>query len=258
MDVMVHPSRIATYFKDKVYTVIIHLLVALSLCIGTIALLAFNQNYFTRSFADDFIPLVQQSNNVYDIEYKDDTMTGTRISIEYGNFVVYLSNNNYTKNDLGKYVLVFGQTGVSGYYNNKLQFTEKYSDFGVRYSFELENVRNGSVDDQVVFADLLAEAFDNFENVYALNVFVNEIEMLLMTTAIAFAIMLFYSYLINPTIKAPVRLKLTVYDLLIFFFVYTMYEIIQISLLQYVAYVIPVLYTSITFRHIIRISRKDV
>ncbi|MCR5113198.1 MAG: hypothetical protein K6A63_04610 [Acholeplasmatales bacterium] len=258
MDVLVHPSRIAMYYKDKFYTVLIHLLVAVGLCVGTIAILAFNQNYFTRSFADDFVPIVQQQEESYDIVYENDTLTGTKQKFTYGNYILYMSNSKYKNDDAGKYVLVFDESKVTGYYNQDVVFTDNYSDFSLRYSFTLENVRAGNIDAQVAFVDMLAEAFDNFEDSYALNVFLNEIASLAMDAIIIIVIMLVYSYLINPTIKGPVRVKLIAYDIIIFFFAFSLYEIIGVSIISFIAFVMPIFYTGVTFRHIIRINRKGV
>ena len=62
-----------------------------------------------------------------------------------------------------------------------------------------------------------------------------------------------FAKMINPSIDRKVRAKLVLYDTAIFFVCAMLASLFNQGWIAYIGYVLPVIYTSITFRHIVKV-----
>ena len=254
MDICCHPSRIVFYFKDKVFVVLIHLLVFMSMAVGVTAALAYSGNYINRSASEGIARTIFESNKVKDAEYKDYKLTGDSSVITYEAYKIYI---NRTKDTTTTYfVLEFHENTVSGYFGNELLFTEEYKSLPKNYEFKLFDLKNGTNDKRYDFVNFMDTYLTKFEPYYETQVFLGGIIEIAQFYAILLVVLFIFTYLVNPTIKFEVRARLLIYDSLIFFFIFSLAYIFNLEFLKYLAVIVSTIYANITFRHIIRVNKN--
>jgi hypothetical protein len=147
--------------------------------------------------------------------------------------------------------LVFDTKEVRIYYSGVLLHTANYENVNLD-SFSLTEVRNGDTGNIYKFNKMLTVVLNDANKTFCqLSVFNYITTMIMYYFGIVLTIFLF-TMLSNPTIGKGVRLKLCCLDSLIFILVFAFQVMYSIPWLIYIAAALPVLYSNVTFMHIIR------
>lgn len=248
-----HPRFIGKYNKDKLGKIILIILLFYFSYLLVFGLRTFTENPIGEE-ADRVIVkeiISKQSDNVfYDEELK--LLSGESTYIESDSFGLYVlpeegfKVNAYTINivlDSNKGYVYFGYYQVSEIDYNEINTTSFSfgsiikNDSQAIYSFRyfINNVLESS---------FLAFRIFNFASgaIEAISIFL-----------LLFLLEFIFAKMINPTIERKVRAKLVLYDVNIFFLCAMLASLFNQGWIVYLGYILPVIYTTITFKHIIRI-----
>ena len=254
--IVCHPSKIALFYKDSALKVFLFFALFASMLIGVLAAQTFTARYFDNDDIDYIISLFDKQKEEINIEYSNYKITGDPVAIKDTNFECYIMTGDETRLDKSCLIMFLKEDNVNIYYGYRLIGKIEYKNIGYDYHFNVSNVRNGINIDKYNFRCFFYDLLMVGNTGYAFTVFLSNILGAFQYYLIfALVIMFIYSYFINPSISAGVRLKLIVYDSLVYFVVMFFTFAFQISFLQYVALFIPLIYCNVTFSHIIRVRR---
>lgn len=258
VDILCHPSRIGLYIKDKFYVVILMFIFFAVLFLGVLALKVYPSDYYSLENAENISFALSKSNMVPTIEYKDKKIVGEKsYMIVMDDFSAcflpenYSTNNEITKKSLN---MAFYEDHVDIYYGSSLAKTTKYEDLTIS-DFNFNNVYKGVTKDRIHFEEFMFTFLDSVELHFKNTVYLQNSLIALGYYAIALFVSALFSFYVNPGIAMKVRWKLLVYDSLIYFFGMVFSVIFAYGIIEYIALVLPLIYTNITFRHIIRIRK---
>lgn len=252
---LAHPSWIAHCFKDKILIPIIFVLVFAGIYGGVSAGMIYSSTYITR---DDSVTVSEKltlnSLKNTTIEYSNYKMSGTKAVVNYDNtFKIYFNVDPNQEVPNSQYFnLYFLEDGVKGYTGSSTTFNASYSDLKYDFSFTLAQIVEGNNKARITFVDFLDTYLTMFEQSYENQVMIGSAATFLQFFGFLLLIMFIFTYLLNPTIKFGVRSKLMLYDTISFIFLFTLSVVFNSKVLEYIAVVISIFYSNITFRHIIR------
>jgi hypothetical protein len=150
-----------------------------------------------------------------------------------------------------KTVIVFDSEEVRIYYHSALVHKGDYTNENLE-SFNLLDVNSGNINSIRSFNKLLTVLLNDANGVFCVISLFTYITTMIFQYA-AIVLMLFvFTMMYNPTIDKVVRLRLCCLDSLIFVFVFTFQIMLNMPWIIYLAAMLPVLYSNITFRHIVR------
>ena len=116
-------------------------------------------------------------------------------------------------------------------------------------------MKSGDNLNRIYFQDLIDVVFERINTAYATFYFADAVSVgiiyFIMIWIVAFAT----SYFLNPAINAKVRMKLVMYSVSCFYLVMILSLMLNASWLQYVAIILPLIYSNITFAHIIKVGK---
>ena len=251
-----YPRFIGKFFKDKVGTIILTILFFIISYGAILGVKCYSSDYF-----DDESILAVTSNILQgessNVKYDKDTytLTGSNVVYKGDGFVVTffpVEGSSFIGNDVSVNI-VFDSTG--GYidfagYGVVSEFSYKDINAG---SFSISAIQKNDINAIYNFKVMLYGALNTssyFFNTYdfALD-FISNVSLYFVFVLICF----FFSKGINPTIDKKVRVKLCFYDNLIYFVVCLVNVMVSVELLDYVGLILPLIFTFITFRHIVRV-----
>ena len=256
MDIFCHPSRIVFYYKDKIYVLLIHLFAFIAMAVGVTAAIAFSGYYVTRADGEAISKAIFTSKNTANVEYSDYKLSGEEATVAAGVFRIYFNRNEPTKYSTNEFVVVLGSEKAKGYSGTKVVYELEYKDLKQNFSFKLSDLKDGKNEKEIEFVDFISVYLRAFEHEYAVQTFIGGIWLIARFYGVLLLALFIFTYMINPTIKFEVRARLIIYDSLIFFFVFSLAFIFNVEFLEYLAFAIALFYSSITFRHIIRVNRN--
>ena len=254
--IVCHPSKIALFYKDSALKVLLFFLLFVSILIGTMAAKTFTNQFFSNDDIDYIISLVDKNKDDINVSYKDYKLTGDSVAIKDTNYECYILTGDETKITNPGLIMFLREDSANVYYGYRLIGNIEYKNIGSNYQYLITNVRANNNIDRYNFRCFFHDLLSVSNTGYALTVFLSNIISLFQYYLIFSIIVLFvYSYFINPTISVNVRLKLLIYDSLVYFIVMFFTFAFQISFLQYDALFMPLIYCNVTFSHIIRVRR---
>ena len=258
IDILCHPRRLGIYNKDKMYIPFIYFLSFFLTFMGVVLIINFNTEYYDVNTSSNIIQIIDISNEDIYGEYVDGKFdfNNKKNDISTDDIIIYFNYKNVEKsfNTVSKTIINFESDKVCIYYGLSMEASYKYDKYEID-NFSLTGVCEGNIDDIVSFKDLLNNIFFDFNSEYQISTILPLFFQYFMQFLMVFAFMLIFSFFVNPGIRFNVRLKLLIYDSLIYIFVMMLAVMIQISWLEYIAYVLPIIFAGITFSHIIRINK---
>ena len=253
INIICHPSQIVLYFNDKVYKIILWLLSFLIIIVGIIVAYSFKIGDYDYTLTDGVINTITLKEEALDIKYNDSKLTGTSYAIKGDGVYIYFCKSDFVHNDYGL-VMNFKEDHVDIYYRLFSKVSFNYSDSGVA-NFSFEDIKYNRNSARIYFESLFNQAQTKIAKEKQLMFVLDNGLNLLMMYALALGFSIVFSLFINPLIKFPHRLRICVYDSLIYLIFMVFVLMIQVSWLQYVALVLPLIYTNISFRKIVVIKR---
>ena len=251
--IICHPRYIGKYHNDKVWKILLYVLLFFMLYLAVFGVRTFTENPLgeeaDRIIISDVISSQSQS-ITYDSE--NHTLKGNEFSIVNDSYAFYVLPTREVKQALGLVNIILDETKGYVYYGTYLVSEIEYTQIFVD-SFSFDGVSSNNTKDIFYFRSFINEvlnsSFGFFRSMNFVEGIVQSITMYLMLFFLSFI----FAKIINPTIEKKVRAKLVLYDTIIYFVVAMISSLFNVGAFIYVAYSLPVIYTSITFRHIVRV-----
>jgi len=270
---LTRPSRVGIFNKDNFILPFIHALLFFIGYIGVIAATIFNTMYLGKDTADDATEILQVLKFANKIELKEGQITYDSTSksfkttlsgykdfsnVNYGLYVYFFIGENAHKVPNDSLVLEFEETKVNVYYNTMFMqgpVSYSYSD-SIARDFDLYDVLEGDMDSTISFNQIVSDAISKANIRYQFYTFMTEAARAFAFYALVILFLLILSSFTNGAIELGVRFKLVLYDSIPYSFIMMLTYMFNFSYLQYLALIIPFIYTIITFRHILRIKKQ--
>lgn len=253
INVICHPSQIALYFNDKVYKIIIWFICLLSILTGIIVAYAYKTDVYSYDFVRSVTNSLITKEGTPNVTYSESTLKGEAYSIKGDTVFIYFAKSDFAHNDYGL-VFNFKETEVDVYYRFFSKKTMSYKDMNIS-DFTFADVKNGINNATIKFESLIYHAVNLINNEARLmnisDSLVSTLSMFLLVIGVA----LLLSFFVNPLIKFPHRVRICLYDSMIYLILIIFSLMLQAAWLQYVALAVPLIYTSISFRRIVVIKR---
>lgn len=253
-----HPKLIGLYYKDSFLKIFSYILCLFCLFVGVCAVISYNTDHFTYEDTKPVVKLLilgsseKKSDVVYDKEKS--ALTGTPVSYEADGFVVdFLTDSSYASSK--KLVFCFKAETAEVLYNGFVLGRFTYEQLSAE-SFSVAEIQTGQIRDTVRFQDMTDILLNKANSPYGTFYLMEGISIGIIYFLIMFIIALAFSYFMNPTIAGKIRVKLTLYSISIFYVVMLFSLLFNASWLQYAALILPLIYSNITFSHIVRIEVK--
>ena len=253
-DCLCHPKYIVMYYKEKGYKIFLLILLFLAAFVGAIALKEYSTDYFLNADNEEIIEaIVVGSDTDIKFDAESNTISGTPVAFSSANYnVCFLDQSLLTNSGLDtKVSLIFTETKLQINYATMNVSEYEYTDDTLK-SFDLEKLSRGSVADMIEFKRLLTKSLDAANFTFSTLAIVDHTTTVVIYYLGLVVMLFFFSFLTNPTIGKGVRFKLVCLDSIIFLFLMILDVMFSASWLMYIALMIPVFYSNITFRHIAR------
>ena len=249
------PSRIGLVIKDKIYIPLLYTLAFFLLCLGIFAVKVFNTNYLINvpSMCLDYVHKVDTP---LDISFDGNKLSGKGLSIE-GNDL-YLSFNNTDARFFDKLSFSFKEDYVvvsSMLLSKRINYTELKES----YKFSLSDIQKNDIYAESSFYNFVNEIAKDSNLMYSVRIYILDSLFYLVMVGIAVAAVAFFSYLINPPIGMGIRMKLALYDTLIYFPFFMFSIFVNIDYIRYGGIFAGIVFAYFTFTHIVkvRINKMD-
>ena len=256
--IIAHPSRIGIFFKDKAYVVIIHMLAFLAMLSGVLAIKNFYKpNNFTRDTSFSVVDVIRSTMDESNCKYENYQFSGSAL-ISGDSMTIYI-NREIVDKSASDFVIIISDDIVIGYFNGIKVFNDTLDEMDLaNYSFEIQNIIDNKSEDKISFVEFLTPILDNFEYVYAANIFLINLGTFLAYYLGIIIFCLIFSVINNPEINMKIRIKLIIYDSLSFILFAMLSVLFSQSWLVYAGIIISAIYSLITFSHIIKVKIKKV
>lgn len=251
-----HPRFIGRYHKDRVGVIFLTVLIFLSLYTAVFAARCYTDEPFSSETYLSITSCVitsDASDVVYDAS--NNKFSGSSKVINGSGFsLAILPEEEINFTTLGVNVILASEAASVYYGNYKISEIE-YQNIKVS-DFTFEGIINNNPSDiynfKLFIEDVLCSSNVFFQSYTFLN---GMITILFYYLVIVIAIYIFAG-LINQTIDRKVRIKLCFYDGLVFFVGAFFACIFNVGWLLYASFVLPLIYATITFRHIVKVVIK--
>lgn len=253
-DCLCHPKYIVLHYREKSFKVFLLIFLFFVAYVGACAVREYNTDYFSNIDNEEIIQAIvigEDNDIVFDAEAN--ILSGSPISYSSTNYnICFFENAPQDAESIdSKVTLIFTDTKI-----NIMFFGMKVSEYDYTNdslkSFNLELLSKGSVNDIIAFKEILTKAFDNANFAFSTISIVDRTTTVLVYYFGLILTTFFFSFLSNPGIGKGIRFKLCCLDSVIFILVMIFEVMFNINWLIYVALMLPVFYSNITFRHIAR------
>lgn len=252
--ILCHPKRIGNYFKDKGLFVFLLFLIFLGLYAGCTAAYSYNTKPFTdNSSAGITSILVQGTATQVSYDATTKTMSGKTQTIEKKSYrLVFLPAEGAditTKYD--DITIIFEATYAQIYYGTILAGTCSYENLDIA-SFSTKEIQLNSSSDIFAFKQMVDSVLVSGYVFFQTYLFLQSVGTALVYFVFIVGLMYFFSFF-NPSIERGIRFKLCIYDGLSFFVISIFSVLFNAGWLTYVAVLVPMIYSFITFKHIVKV-----
>lgn len=253
-DCLCHPKFLGKYNKDRAGVVFLTIFIFLVLFTAIFAARCYTEAPFNDSSSQTVTSeiITQGSSDViYDAEKH--LLSGKSIELKgEGYRLLILPSNGKATMNFDEVTILLKEEYAEMYYSSMRVSSIEYKDI-IASSFSLEKVAENKTTDIYNFKTFLNSVLSSS------NLFFQTFSFLqgVVTTIIFYLICVFFSVFlsiaINPTIDRDVRIKLCFYDGCIFFIGCFFAHLFDFGILVYFSLLLPMIYTLITFRHIVKI-----
>ena len=257
-----YPRFIGKFFKDKVSMIFLMILLFFGVYAVCLGVRTYSSEYFDESSVASVTSAIFQGDSA-NISYDKDScsMIGTSKTFNGNGFkVVFFPVESEEIN----YENLSYMADINIVFDEKVGYIElgglkisefEYKDINID-SFSIKNVQENNTDDVYYFKVLVRHALLSSEYFFNTYDFVMELISNFVLYFIFVLISYFFSKSINSTIDNKVRVRLCFYDNLIYFVVCLVIVLVNIEWLSYIGLLLPLIYTFVTFRHIVRVQVK--
>ncbi|MDE7263292.1 MAG: hypothetical protein K2N64_01345 [Anaeroplasmataceae bacterium] len=256
-DCICHPRCIGKYNKDRAGVVFLTIVLFFTLCAGMLAARCYTDSPFTEApLLSVTSKIIQHGDNDVAFDRETNTLSGTGFELGgTGIRLVVLPKDNQYSLPLDTVTLLLEESGAKVFYSNVEISSMEYKDITVS-SFNLANVAANQSLDTYNFRVLVSSLLESTTLFFQTYSFVQEVISIIIFYLICVVFCYVLSIAMNPTIDRGVRAKLSFYDGCVFFVGSFFAYLFNVSIIIYFALALPLIYTLITFRHIIKIVFK--
>lgn len=250
-----HPKLIGLYYKDSFLRVIFYIVSLFAVFTGVAAAVAYNTDHFKYEDTKYVSNLILGEDKTSDIvlDKTNNRLTGTPVKYETGDLIVnFLVEESYSLSQ--KIIFRFKSDSVDVLYNGYIMGSYTYESMPVN-GFSLEKMKTGDTLNIVYFQDCIDVLFGRVNTAYASFYFGEAVSVGIMYFFMILIVAFATSYFLNPTITGKIRFKLAIYSVSVFYLVMTLSLMLNAAWLQYVAIILPLVYSNITFAHIIKVGK---
>lgn len=254
-----HPKYIGLFFKDKLYKPILLMMIFLAIFAGSIITKCLLTDQFGASQAITVEKIIQYSTDsngnkpTVNVSYDKETKKITGETMAFTSDEMVLSFLPTTKTVNQNKVTVFLYEESYLIYYGYFKIGEGYYKNEDLESFSIAKVQTGDTVNCINFRAFLVGIFDRAQTTEALVIATQAIISNFVYYVLVVILCLFAAYFLNPSIEFKIRIKLVLYDSLSYFYWYLLALLIGVNWLEYVALIVPFIFTNITFAHIRRV-----
>lgn len=254
-DCVCYPRYIGKYNKDKGGIVFLTILLFFLLSVLMQGIRSYTDNPISETVPYTITSTIIQhgeTNVVYNSE--EEKLTGDSFNENRdGIYLVVLpAENARMALKLDTVTIVLEEDSASLYYSSIKASTLLYKDLDIA-DFSFANVAKNQATDTYYFRIFIDQILDSSKIFFQTYAFVQSV----ISTIIYYLICVVFSYVlsiaINPTINRVVRAKLCLYDGCVFFIGTFFAYLFNSDIITYFSLALPLIYTLVTFRHIIKI-----
>ncbi len=254
IDCLCHPSRIGLYYKNKIGVIIAHVVVAMLVFVSVFSVSYINYDYFDHSFSRGITSLIRSSENDLNIKYNDGRLTGTGFSVAAGEYEIYFLDSSFIK-ESEVLKVYFQEEKAEVYFGFRCIATYEYKNSTAK-DFSFAEVKDYNIYDTIQFEGIVTGVFDTINTRYVVLDALEVLIGILTTYFIVLGIITLYSLFINPMISFKVRIKLCLYCSIVYFLAMFFTVCFMASWIQYLAFILPFMYTKRAFRRIVKVKKK--
>lgn len=251
-DCICHPKIIGRYNRDKIGKILLFVLFFFFVYVVVFGVRTFTENPLEGK-GNELTSLVISKQDKT-VEYDSETfiLTGDFVKIETENVGLYVLPNEDVY--INSYILnVVLEEDMAYVYFGDIEISSiSYKDIQTK-DFSFENISSNESKDILYFKmfieGILESSYDYFRMINFVEGVISTASLYLMLFLVCFL----FARMVNPTIEGKVRAKLVLYDNVVFLVFTILASLFNQGWLAYVAYSLPMIYTMITFRHIVRV-----
>lgn len=254
-DCVCHPRYIGKYHKDHIGIVLLTIVLFFVLCVAMQGVRSYTDSPFDQSIPLTFTSYVIQNGEKqtsYDAEEKK--ILGESFQIDGNGFILVVLPLEDQRIDvkLDTITVVLHETTSDLYYGSRKISSFAYQDMKVS-SFSFASISKNQAQDIYHYKLFIETIFNSSKLYFQSYGFIQSI----ISSIVYYLICCFFSYIlsiaINPTINRGVRAKLCFYDGCVFFIGEFFAFLFNVDILVYFALALPLVYTLVTFRHIVKV-----
>lgn len=254
-DCVCHPRYIGKYNKDKVGIVFITIFIFFLLSIVMQGIRCYTENPISETVPYTITSTIIQhgeTNVSYDAaegRLKGDFFEENRAGFH---LIVLPSEDARIALKLDTVTIILKGESASVYYSNIKASTLSYKDLKIS-SFSLANVATNQATDTYYFRIFIDQILDSSKVFFQSYAFIQGILSSIVYYLICVVFCYVLSIAINPAIHRGVRAKLCFYDSCVYFIGTFFAYLFNSDMIIYFSLALPLIYTMVTFRHIIKV-----
>lgn len=257
-DCLCHPKFLGKYNKDYPGIVFLTIFIFFVLFAAMFAARCYTDAPFDDSSSQIITSQIIRQGGA-DIVYDAEKNVLQGQSIEFqgeGYRLVFLPSNAKMTMKFDEMTILFKEELAEVYYSNMKVSSIAYQDITVS-GFNLKDVASNATSDIYSFKLFVGNILNSANIFFQTFSFIQGMVSIVLYYLICVLFSVFLSIAINPTIDRGVRIKLCFYDGCVFFVGSFFAHLFAFEMLVYFSLLLPMVYTLITFRHIVRIVIKN-
>ena len=254
-----HPKYIGLFFKNKLYKILLVVFLFFAIFSASIVTKCLLTDQFSSDQAFRAQKIIQYSSDSdgvkpsVDIKFDTETnkISGKTMIFKADDAIIsFLNSETIIRNNVLSINL--HESGYEIYYGIYKLGSGNYNNEYLK-SFDVSKIQTGDAANSANFRDFLVCIFDTVQVQQALVISLQSIISNFVYYILLVFVCMLSAYFFNPSIEMKIRIKLVLLDSLSYFYWYLIALLTGLSFIEYVAFIVPLLFTTITFAHIKRV-----
>lgn len=250
---ILHPRFIGKFIIEKMYKIWI-LYVILFLLMGILIFFLIHSSAYLTSSEVNYIVTEMAKDEEINLEYKNNSLNGDpkTFTISSGGLEINLCFLEEKINET-PFSIVFSNNSCKSYINGILIGEENYSNLTIP-SFSIKNGVQITAIDRISLATLISTSFDLYANIISIANALIITGQNIVTLALILLVTFLLTLSINGSIRGKFRFNLLIHCGLISIVIFLLSYMLNIAFLQYVAYVLPLIYMMLALKSIVKLE----
>ncbi len=250
-----HPRWIGKFHHDHPGIVAGTILLFFALFLTIYGVRCYTTSPFDQA-AGNTVAAALVNHGAVNASYKNKELTGEQCTITGDNFHIYILKAHDTqKLNITNISICLEEKQAVVYLGNLKMKTVSYQSISSE-DFDFKDISTNQPKAIYQFKIFINEILNSSRVPFQTMDFIQGIFNEIIFYFLLVVLLSFYALAINPTIDKNIRIKLCMYDALSYFIVSFFAELFNLYWLNYLALVLPIIYCTITFRHIVKVVIK--